>query len=57
MTMHFADLARQAAADGAITAEEILALRRAGWSDGTMTPEEAEAVFALNDSLAEPSPE
>jgi len=55
--MHFADIARQAAADGAITAEEILALRRAGWSDGTMTPEEAEAVFALNHSLAEPSPE
>ena len=57
MTMHFADIARQAAADGAITAEEILALRRAGWSDGTMTPEEAEAVFALNDALAEPTPE
>ena len=57
MTMHFADIARQAAAEGVITAEEILALRRAGWSDGTMTPEEAEAVFALNDALAEPTPE
>ena len=57
MTMHFADIARQAAADGTITAEEILALRRAGWSDGTMTTDEAEAVFALNDALAEPTPE
>lgn len=57
MTMHFADLARQAAADGAITAEEILALRRSGWSDGTLAPEEAEALFALNDALAEPTPE
>jgi hypothetical protein len=55
--MHFADIARQAAADGEITAEEILALRRAGWSDGTMAPEEAEAVFTLNDALAEPTPE
>ncbi len=57
MTMHFADIARQAAADRAITAEEILALRRAGWADGTMAPEEADAVFALNDALAEPTPE
>ena len=55
MTMHFADIARQAAADGAITAEEILALRRAGWADGAMKPDEAEAVFALNDALAEPT--
>ena len=55
--MHFADIARQAAADGAITAEEILALRRAGWSDGTMSSDEAEAVFALNDALAEPTSE
>jgi hypothetical protein len=57
MTMHFADIARQAAADGAITAEEILALRRAGWAEGTMKPEEVEAIFALNDALAEPTPE
>ena len=57
MTMHFADIARQAAADGAITAEEILALRRAGWSDGTISPDEAEAVFELNDALSEPTAE
>jgi hypothetical protein len=57
MTMHFADIARQAAADRAITAEEILALRRAGWADGVMKPDEAEAAFALNDALVEPTPE
>ena len=57
MTMHFAQIARQAAAGGAITAEEILALRRAGWADGTMAPDEAEAVFLLNDALAEPTAE
>jgi hypothetical protein len=57
MTMHFAQIARQAAADRAITAEEVLALRRAGWADGTMAPDEAEAVFALNDALPEPTAE
>ncbi|HEU4652194.1 MAG TPA: hypothetical protein VFS49_12345 [Croceibacterium sp.] len=57
MTMHFADLARQAAAGGAISSEEILALRRAGWGDGAMTAEEVEATFVLNDALAAPSAE
>jgi hypothetical protein len=57
MTMHFAAIARQAAADGAISADEILALRRAGWADGAMRPEDAEAIFALNDALAGPTAE
>ncbi|HEY6817194.1 MAG TPA: hypothetical protein VI168_16775 [Croceibacterium sp.] len=57
MTMHFADIARQAATDGAITADEILSLRRAGWADGAMAAEEVEAVFVLNDALAEATPE
>ncbi len=51
MTMHFSDIARQAAADRQISDEEILQLRRAGWGDGQITAEEAEAIFALNDSL------
>jgi len=55
MTMHFADIARQAAADRAISADEILALRRAGWANGAMEPEEVDAVFALNDAVAEPT--
>ena len=55
MTMHFADIARQAAADRAISSEEILALRRSGWGDGAMKAEEVEAIFVLNDALTEPS--
>jgi len=57
MTMHFADIARQAAAVGAVSPEEILALRRAGQADGALDLDEAEAAFALNDALAEPSAE
>jgi len=57
MSMHFADIAREAAAGRAISAEDILELRRAGWSDGAMKPEEVEAIFALNDALPEPTAE
>ncbi len=57
MTMHFGETALRAAADGAIGADEILALRRAGWADGQMTPEEAEALFIANDQLDQPSRE
>lgn len=51
MSMHFRDLASRAGADGAITPEEILALRQAAWPDGRISPEEAEAIFHLNDQL------
>lgn len=51
MTMHFRDLAAQAAAAGRIGTEEILELRRAGWADGRMDPDEAEALFHANDHL------
>ena len=57
MTAQFADIARQAAAEGAISAEDILQLRMAGWGDGAIEPDEAEAIFALNDALAEPTHE
>lgn len=57
MSMHFRDLAAQAAAAGHIGAEEILELRRAGWADGKMDPDEAETLFHANDHLAEASPE
>jgi hypothetical protein len=57
MTMQFRALAEQAAADGAITAEEILALRRSAWPDGRISPDEAEALFVLNDHIAAPTPE
>lgn len=55
MSMHFSDIARQAAADGAITSDEILALRREGWGDGRITADEADAIFAINGALAERS--
>lgn len=53
MTTQFIDIARRAAADGKITAEGLLALRREGWGDGIITPAEAEALFTINSALAE----
>lgn len=53
MTYQFRALAEQAQADGQITAEEILGLRRDGWADGRIEPAEVEAIFVLNDLLAE----
>lgn len=53
MTYQFRTLADQAQADGQISAEEILGLRREGWADGRIEPAEAEALFVLNDLLAE----
>ena len=55
MSMHFANIAQQAAADGGISSEEILEMRRAGWADGKMTRSEAEAVFAAQNATANPS--
>ena len=55
MSMHFSDLAAQAAAEGRIGAEDILALRQAGWANGKIDPDEAEALFAANDRLIDAS--
>lgn len=57
MSMHFSDLAVQAARDGAIAPDEILALRRDGWSDGKMDAAEADAIFVLNEHIAQPTPD
>ncbi|MBS0483378.1 MAG: hypothetical protein JSR96_14785 [Proteobacteria bacterium] len=57
MTMQFRDLAAQAAADGAISAEEILSLRQSGWADGLIDPEEAEGLFIANGQVTRPSAE
>jgi hypothetical protein len=57
MTAYFRDLAAQAAADGTISPEEILVLRRAGWSDGKIDADKAEAIFEVNDRIGEHSPE
>ena len=57
MTTQFLAVAQAAAADGRITADELLSLRREGWGDGIITRAEAEALFALNNVLSERTPE
>lgn len=57
MTTQFIDIAQRAAADGQVTADELLALRRQGWGDGIITRAEAEALFTLNASLSKRSEE
>lgn len=57
MTMHFRDLADQAAADGTIAPDAILALRRASWASGAIDAETADAIFAINDRIPEPDEE
>ncbi len=57
MTTQFIAVAQAAAADGRITAEELLALRREGWGDGIITRAEAEALFAVNTALKDRTPE
>lgn len=55
MTTQFIELAKAAAADGQVTSETLLALRREGWGDGIITRAEAEALFTLNNALQERS--
>ncbi len=57
MSMEFGNLAADSAADGIFSASEILELRRLGWADGKMDPEEAEALFTANDAATAPSAE
>ena len=57
MSMEFGDLAAAIASDGVISADEILVLRRIGWSDGKIGPDEAEALFAANEACAAPTAE
>lgn len=57
MTTQFIAIAQAAAAEGQIAANELIALRREGWGDGIITRAEAEALFALNNALADRSPE
>ncbi|MXO70468.1 hypothetical protein [Alteraurantiacibacter buctensis] len=56
MTAQFAHLTQQAALDGAISDAEVLTLRQSGWADGHIAREEAEAIFALQQATANPSP-
>jgi hypothetical protein len=55
MTAHFAELTMKAAADGAISDAEVQQLRAAGWADGQIAREEAEALFALQQATSAPT--
>ena len=57
MSVHFGKLAEKVAADGHVSAEEILALRQQGWGDGKIYQDEAEAIFAINHQIKDPSNE
>ncbi|MEO9461872.1 MAG: hypothetical protein ABJ242_03965 [Marinomonas sp.] len=51
MSMQFVKLAEQAAQDGKIDTSELLSLRQMSWGDGAIHRGEAEAIFALNNTL------
>lgn len=57
MSMEFGNLATAAAGDGTPSAGDILELRRLGWADGKMDPDEAEGLFTANDACTDPTPE
>lgn len=57
MSMDFGTLAAESVSDGRISAEEIIELRRMGWADGSIGPDEAESLFTANDACDEPTPE
>lgn len=57
MTTHFTEIAARAAADGQISADAMLVLRRELWGDGIVAQREAETLFALNRTLTQRSQE
>lgn len=57
MSVHFSDLAKRVSANGEVSAEEVLSLRREAWPDGRICQSEAEAIFAINAQLGERGPE
>lgn len=57
MSMEFGDLAAQIAGEVRITPLEIADLRRLGWADGEMTPDEAEFLFVANETGGDAGPE
>lgn len=54
MSVQFSRLSAEVAADGVVSADEILALRQLGWGDGQIHREEAEAIFAINRVISNP---
>jgi hypothetical protein len=57
MSFSVPDLARALKNGSPISAEDVLAARRWAWSDGTVAPAEAAAIFELNQIAHDRSPE
>lgn len=57
MTINFAELAQQVAADGIVNPSELQSLRQLGWGDGKIYRDEADAIFAINNAVAHPNTE
>ncbi|NVE95347.1 hypothetical protein [Altererythrobacter lutimaris] len=51
MSIQFSQLAAKVAEDGVVTPSELADLRQLGWGDGKIYREEAEAIFAINNTL------
>lgn len=51
MSIQFSQLASKVAEDGVVSPAELADLRQLGWGDGKIFREEAEAIFAINNTL------
>lgn len=54
MTVPMIDLANALKARAAVSADDVLAIRRVVWPDGKLDAGEADAIFALNDAITDP---
>ena len=57
MTFSFSALSEALSAGTPISADDVLAARRWAWSDGGISPAEAETIFELNNLNSDPSPD
>jgi hypothetical protein len=57
MSFSFSDFAGALKAGAQISAEDVLAVRRFVWPDGSVSDDEAEVIFELNRLASDPGPE
>src|SRR5688572_11803337 len=57
MNFSFSDFASALKAGAQISAEDVLAVRRFVWPDGSVSDDEAEVIFELNRLASDPGPE
>ena len=57
MTAPIFDLTAKVKASKAITADDVLAIRKIVWPDGRIDPSEADAIFDLNNAIKDGSRE